>query len=90
ATAVVIMYCFTPTEAFGLLPSFETPTSIKGWMTLLGLYESSDKWLTDYIQYLNQVLEPPKLQLPVYYVITAWTTIVLLAMTIYVGFKNPL
>ncbi|MDW8084190.1 MAG: glycosyltransferase family 39 protein, partial [Candidatus Caldarchaeum sp.] len=46
ATAVVIMYCFTPTEAYGLLPSFQTPASIKGWMTLLGLYESSDKWLT--------------------------------------------
>ncbi|MCS7133190.1 MAG: hypothetical protein RMI43_03885 [Candidatus Caldarchaeum sp.] len=89
-SVVVFIYAFSSVGVFGLVPSFESPTAVNGWMTLLGQRTPSDRWLTDYIAYLADVQQEPKLMIPLVHVLTAMSSIVFLAATIYVGFRNPL
>ncbi|MCS7110207.1 MAG: hypothetical protein NZ956_01900 [Candidatus Caldarchaeum sp.] len=89
-SVVVLVYAVSSVSYFGLLPSLDLPTAVNGWMTLLGQQQPSDRWFTDYIAYLADVQQEPKLMIPLVHVLTAWSSVVFLAATIYVGFKNPL
>lgn len=89
-TAVVLVYAFGPTNVFGLLPSFDVPTTVRGWLVILGFEQSSERWFSDYISYLETVLKPPNIQLPLINILTAWTTVIFLGLALFLGFKNPL
>uniref|UniRef100_A0A7C5U6Z6 Uncharacterized protein n=1 Tax=Caldiarchaeum subterraneum TaxID=311458 RepID=A0A7C5U6Z6_CALS0 len=88
--AVVLVYAFPETSFYGLVPTFQQPAVITGWQIFLSYSRYAETWFSDYVAYLDGVLRPPNLLLPISYVAAAWSTILFLAAAVYIGFKNPL
>ncbi|MEM2237417.1 MAG: glycosyltransferase family 39 protein [Candidatus Caldarchaeum sp.] len=74
----------------GLTPTFESPTFVKGWKALAGESTPSEKWLTDYVMYLRDVAEQPRLTISLANVVSACAVIPSLLSAVYLGLRRGL
>ena len=87
AAALLLYVSYPPVENL-LTPSLDSHTTLTGVNTLVGAVNPSERWLTDYAEYLQSHLKPPSLRLNIFNLASAWTMPAALAYTIYLGLKG--
>ena len=86
--AVLILYVAYPPVENLLTPTLDSHTTITGLNILQGAVKPSERWLTEYAAYLQNVLKNPSLRLNIFNLASAWTLPAALAYTLYLGLKG--
>lgn len=90
ALAVSLMFFICLPSNDGLTPSFQRPTAVVGWQALNTGSTSSERWLTDYSAYLQNVAKQPHLTMPLLNVLSACAVIPSVLAALYLGFRRGL
>ncbi len=87
AAVLILFVAYPPVENL-LTPTLDSHTTITGLNILQGTVKPSERWLTEYAAYLQNVLKNPSLKLNIFNLASAWTLPAILAYTLYLGLKG--
>ncbi|MEM1937314.1 MAG: hypothetical protein QXV14_00030 [Candidatus Caldarchaeum sp.] len=90
AACLTLVVAAFPAGAYGFLLSFSTPTVLVGWQALTGASSVSERWLSDYVEYLDEVMKQPQPTIPLPNTLAALLIIPALAFAVYLGLRKGL